>query len=50
MFWGYRVKEQIERQFAKEIAAGTPLHPVVRRFAIKWKLIESGERSPVQED
>ena len=22
------------------IAAGTPLHPVVRRFAIKWKLIE----------
>jgi hypothetical protein len=32
------------------IAAGTPLHPVVRRFAIKWKLIESGEQSSVQED
>ena len=32
------------------IAAGTPLHPTVRRFAIKWKLIEPGEGSPIQED
>ncbi len=32
------------------IAAGTPLHPVVRSFAIKWKLIEPGEQLPVKED
>ena len=31
------------------IAAGMPLHPRLRQLAIKWKLIESDEKLPVQE-
>ena len=31
------------------INAGTPLHPAVRRLAIKWKLIEVDEQLPVKE-
>jgi membrane protease YdiL (CAAX protease family) len=31
------------------INAGTPLHPAVRRLAIKWKLIEPDEQLPVKE-
>jgi hypothetical protein len=33
------------------IHAGMPLHPVLRRLAIKWKLIDpvAEKQSPVQE-
>jgi membrane protease YdiL (CAAX protease family) len=31
------------------INAGTPLHPAVRRLAIKWKLIEVDEQLPIKE-
>lgn len=31
------------------INAGTPLHPRLRQLAIKWRLIESEEKLPVQE-